>query len=244
MPQRRLTRFLLAVALTALSACAANQIDRSVANYDGVKDQVKPGDSKQQVLALLEPTQANLDARWKKVPDRYIDGNATVEVYYFRSSYQSEGLITDDQYTPYIFRDGILVGIGWAMLRGPMATAETESTPATGKLSFNPYTTSPAATDTGVGTAVDPQTFTLYGFHSVSCLSWTQARKDNSEDVFQYQAWVTGFISGAGWRNAAMEPTDYAAINFHLDDYCKRYPMNDLFMATRSLISKLKIRSR
>jgi hypothetical protein len=244
MPQRRLTRFFLAVALAALSACTTNEINRSVANYDEVKDQVKPGDSKQRVLALLEPTQANLDAQWKKVPDTYIDGDSTVEVYYFRSSYRSEGLVTDDQYTPYIFRDGILVGIGWAMLRGPMATAERDSAAATGKLMFNPYTTSQVTTETGLNTAADPQTFMLYGFHSVPCLSWTQARTDTSEDAFQYQAWATGFISGAGWRNAAIEQTDYAAINYYLDDYCKRYPTNDLFMATRALISRLKIRNR
>lgn len=243
MPQQKLTGFFLAVALIALSACTTNDIDRSVASYDEVKDQVRPGDSRQQVLALLEPTQADLDAQWKKTPDSYIDGNAAVEVNYFRSSYRSESPVTDDQYTPYIFRDGILVGIGWAMLRGPMATAGTESAPADGKLAFNPYTSSEATTGAEANPAAYPQTFTLYGFHSVSCLSWTQARTNNSGDVFRYQAWVTGFLSGAAWRNAAIEQTDYATINYYLDDYCKRYPMNDLFMATRALISKLKLRN-
>ena len=75
-------------------------------------------------------------------------------------------------------------------------------------------------------------------------LRWPMARTDTSEDAFQYQAWATGFISGAGWRNAAIEQTDYAAINYYLDDYCKRYPTNDLFMATKALISRLKIRNR
>lgn len=226
----------------ALSACAGSEIDRSAANYDEVKDQVSLGDSKQQVLALLEPGQANLDPRWQKVPDRYVDGNATVEVYYFRSSYQSDGLVTDDQYTPYIFRNGILVGIGWAMLRGPMAAQEATGTAT--KLNFNPYTTSQAATGAEVNSSVSPPTFMLYGFHSTSCLSWTQARTRNSDDAFQYEAWVTGFLSGAGWRNAAIEQTDYAAINYHLDDYCKRYPSNNLFMATRALVAKLKVRNR
>ncbi len=241
MPQQRLTGIFLALALATLPACTTNEIDRSVSDYDEVKEQVRLGDSRQQVLALLDPTQANLEAQWKKIPDRYVEGGATFEVYYFRSSYQSSGLLSDDQYTPYIFRDGILVGIGWAMLRGPMATGQAES--ASAKLAFNPYSSSQATTEDGVTAASNQQTFMLYGFHSVSCLSWTQARTSNSEDAFRYEAWVTGFISGAGWRNATIEHTDYAAINYYLDDYCKRYPMNDLFMATRAMISKLKLRN-
>ena len=131
------------------------------------------------------------------------------------------------------------------MLRGPIAEAETESTPAAGNLVFNPYTPSSRATATPDANAANyPRTFILYGFHSVSCLSWTQARANSSADAFTYEAWVTGFISGAGWKNAGIEQTDYAAINYYLDDYCKRRPMNDLFTATRALISKLKIRNR
>jgi hypothetical protein len=113
-----------------------------------------------------------------------------------------------------------------------------------GNLTFNPYSSSPPTTTPYSPSANYPETFILYGFHSVSCQSWTQARASNSDEVFQFQAWVTGFISGAGWKNAAIAQTDYAAINYYLDDYCKRQPMNDLFAATKALISKLKIRSR
>lgn len=241
----RLTVFFLVVAIAILPACTTGDVDRSVDGYDQLKGQVKLGDSRQQVLSLLEPAQADLDARWKKVPDQYFDGNSTVEVYYFRSSYQTDGLITDDQYTPYIFRDGILVGIGWAMLRGSMAEAEIESTTAAGNLVFNPYTTSGQATATPDANAANyPRNFILYGFHSVSCLSWAQARANNNADALTYQAWVTGFISGAGWKGAGIKQTDYAAINYYLDGYCKRRPMDDLFTATRALIAKLKIRNR
>lgn len=109
---------------------------------------------------------------------------------------------------------------------------------------FNPYTSNLDTNGAEATAAGDTQSFILYGFHSVPCQAWTQARTNNSEDASRYEAWVTGFISGAGWRNAALAQTDYAAINYYLDGYCKRYPMNDLFMATRAMISKLKIRSR
>lgn len=244
MQQPILMGFFLAVALAAMSACTTNDIGRSVASYDQVKGQVNLGDSRQQVLSLLEPTQAYLDAASRKVPDRYIDGNSTVEVYYYRSSYQADALITDDEFTPYIFRDGVLVGIGWAMLRAPLPAAETPSAAAAGKLNFNPYSNSPPDATPYSPSQSNPETFILYGYHSVSCQSWTQARAENSEQVGQLEAWVTGFLSGAGWRNAAMAQTDYAAIHYHLDDYCKRYPANDLFKATRALVSKLKTRNR
>ena len=242
MHQRILTGLLLAIAMTALSACTTNEVDRSVDNYDQVKGQVKLGDSKQRVLSLLEPTQADLDSSWKRSADSYYDGNSTIEVYYFRSSYNTDDLITSDQFTPYIFRDDTLVGIGWAMLQAP--TAHAESSSPTGNPVYNPGVNSPSVIAGYSATPAYEGTFILYGFHSVSCHSWTQARKTSNEEAYQYEAWVTGFLSGAGWKGAPIAQTDYAAINYYVDDYCRRQPMKDLFAATKALINKLKIRTR
>jgi len=42
-----------------------------------------------------------------------------IEIYYFRSGRQPDGLITDDEFTPYVFTDEVLTGIGWQVLGGP-----------------------------------------------------------------------------------------------------------------------------
>lgn len=106
--------FIVALAIIALGACSTvgGSIDKSIESYNQVKDQVHLGESKQKVLSLLEPIQPNVEGRWLKDPDRYVESGVTVEIYYFRSGRQADGLTTDDEFTPYIFHDGTLVGIG------------------------------------------------------------------------------------------------------------------------------------
>jgi len=52
-----------------------------------------------------------------------------VEILYFRSGWQSDGLTTDDEFTPYLFNDGKLVAVGWAVLGG--AKSHGQTTPQT-----------------------------------------------------------------------------------------------------------------
>jgi hypothetical protein len=124
--------YVLAVVLGAiiLSGCSpARYIQKSINEYDKVESRVSLGDSKEEVLVLLEPTQRYLkDKSWRKKPDRYTKEGVLVEVYYFRSGLQSDGLTTDDEFTPYIFNDGKLVGIGWAMIGGPKTQGQTTPT--------------------------------------------------------------------------------------------------------------------
>jgi len=110
----------LAFSLIAVGCgTVAYEVDRTIDQYEAVRGQIHLGDLKEPVLALLEPTQVNLKPKWKKSPDIYLEDSVTVEVYYFRSGRQPDGLVTDDEFTPYIFHDGVLVGIGWVMLGGP-----------------------------------------------------------------------------------------------------------------------------
>jgi hypothetical protein len=51
-----------------------------------------------------------------KQPDRYVKDGVNVEIIYFRSGWQSDGLTTDDEFTPYLFNDGKLVAISTATL--------------------------------------------------------------------------------------------------------------------------------
>ena len=91
-------------------------INRSV--YETAAKEVFMGHGKEEVLRILEPTQANVPAKKRKPPEKYIKDKILVEVYYFHKGRQPDGLSTDNEFTPYIFNDGILAGIGWTMLGG------------------------------------------------------------------------------------------------------------------------------
>src|SRR3990172_12757044 len=101
-----------------LSGCVTMQIDSAISKYDAVAGQVELGDSKDKVLTILEPSQAGLPKSARKSPEKYIKEGVKVEIYYMRSVRQADGLTTDDEFVPYLFNDGKLVGIGWAALGG------------------------------------------------------------------------------------------------------------------------------
>lgn len=106
-----------------LPGCAGIQISSAISAYQDVADQVKLGDSKEKVLAILLPTQTNLPMMHSKNPDKYIKDGVEVEIYYMRSGHQGDGFTTDDEFVPYLFHDGKLVGIGWEVLGGPKTWA-------------------------------------------------------------------------------------------------------------------------
>jgi len=125
---------ILAGIIFGLTGCTAMQeqlgfdpvsanIDGAVAKYAEAAGRVRLGDSRSDVLALLEPTQKGVPAVHRKSPDKYFEGNSSVEIFYFRSGRSADGLTTDDEFTPYQFRDGKLVSIGWAALGGPKTVA-------------------------------------------------------------------------------------------------------------------------
>jgi len=114
-----------AALIAALAGCAGSgSINRAINNYLAVAEQVELGQSKKEVLALLLPGQESLSARQAKAPERYIDGGKLKEIYFMRSRSFSDGLVTDDEFTPYVFEDGKLVAIGWTAIGGPKTQAQ------------------------------------------------------------------------------------------------------------------------
>ena len=45
-----------------------------------------------------------------------------------RTGRQPDGLTTDDEFTPYIFNNGKLVGIGWHLIGGPKTQGQAADT--------------------------------------------------------------------------------------------------------------------
>lgn len=116
----------LVLALTlVLVACANNNIRSAIGSYEQVRDQIQLGQSKEQVLALLKPTQQGIDSRYLKAPEQYREDETHVEVYFFRSQSFNDGIVTDDEFTPYVFEDGVLTAIGWTAIGGPKTQAQT-----------------------------------------------------------------------------------------------------------------------
>lgn len=107
-----------------LSGCSSLQIDSAISQYRTVAPKVKLGDKKENVLAVLLPTQEKLSGKATKSPESYMKDDHTVEIYYFRSGRQPDNLTTDDEFTPYIFTDGKLTGIGWTVLGGPKSQGQ------------------------------------------------------------------------------------------------------------------------
>lgn len=109
---------LLAISLTGCGGSIGVTIDRAVKQHAIASKSINLGDTKESVLSILEPTQASISPSNLKPPGKYIKDGVLVEIYYMRTGRQPDGLTTDDEFTPYIFHDGKLVGIGWEMLGG------------------------------------------------------------------------------------------------------------------------------
>lgn len=85
------------------NGCALMNVDRSISAYDEVASQIQLGDTKENALSVLLPTQKDLPKRASKRPDQYVKDGVKVEIYYMRTARQPDGLTTDDEFTPYIF---------------------------------------------------------------------------------------------------------------------------------------------
>ena len=126
MNNRLLTSMVSSLLLLGASACTqgieylSGYFDNSIAETN-----IELGDNKYKVLKILgPPTQKGLPQGAKKNPDKYMRGNDLIEIYYLRTGRQSDNLTTDDEFTPYLFKNGNLVSIGWQALGGPKTVGE------------------------------------------------------------------------------------------------------------------------
>jgi hypothetical protein len=122
---------LLAWLMIAISGCAALQeqiveaeIEDAIRNYNARASEVSLGDHKEKVLSILGPSQEHLRGELRRPPEAFTTDHETVEIYYFRSSWTRDGKSTDDEFTPFVFRNGRLTSIGWQALGGPKSVGE------------------------------------------------------------------------------------------------------------------------
>jgi hypothetical protein len=127
-----LIRLMAILSVTVLAACASNQsITAAISAYQQQAEKVSLGQSKEEVLALLQPTQMHLRSQSMKAAETYIDNDRLKEIVFFRSRTFADGIVTDDEFTPYVFEDGVLVAIGWTAIGGPKTQAQSRNNDST-----------------------------------------------------------------------------------------------------------------
>jgi len=112
-------RAVLLFTILLLSMAGCDTVASSIRQYHQTAGQIKLGDSKDKVLRILMPTQEELPYDEMKFSDTYMKDGDLMEIHYFRSGNQPDNLTTDDEFTPYIFKNGKLIAIGWKTLGGP-----------------------------------------------------------------------------------------------------------------------------
>lgn len=147
--------------IVVLSGCAL-QLAKSAMDHETVRNQVQLGDSQERVLALLEPIERDIPPMYKRAPDEFLIGKDRVLVYYARSALHQDGLVTDDEFTPYVFRNGVLVAKGWAALGGPRSHA-APMPPVLGLLSRGRTSRSSGTGAAGALSPLGPVTLNAYG---------------------------------------------------------------------------------
>lgn len=112
------------------------EITYTLGDYKINAPKIRIGDSQDAVLLLLPRQRKYGERPWifssasdywawhvhrilAKPPRFYFDNGSLVQIYYVRSSWIRDSRVTDDEFTPYIFRDGVLTSIGWRVLGGP-----------------------------------------------------------------------------------------------------------------------------
>jgi len=122
-----------------LLGCANREIDIAIARHEAIASSINLGDKIENVLPKLNNAMTGLRAGAKKPPEKYIKKGVRVEIYYARSLRQPDGLTTDDEFTPYVFNDGVLAAIGWQSIGGPKTTGQViQPAPKTTTIINNP----------------------------------------------------------------------------------------------------------
>lgn len=115
----------IAMVVELVAGGCVSPVDVAVRDYLAVAETIQLGQSVDEVLQILEPTQSALSAAKRKQSDRHIRDGEEVFIYYARSRRQVDGLTTDDEFMPYVFVNGMLKAIGWITLGGPKPQGQT-----------------------------------------------------------------------------------------------------------------------
>lgn len=119
-------KYVMVLGILSLIIGCSGGMDRSKAfstsmkKYNAVRSGIKIGDAQDITIASLENVQKEI-ARFpemKRDMESYNHDGKKIDIYYVRTNHYPDGLMTDDEFTPYVFVDSILTAIGWKDLGG------------------------------------------------------------------------------------------------------------------------------
>ncbi len=120
--------YLIGVLLLAGCAGLVSPYQQTVDDYMAAYPQVELGMNKVQIAEILTASQSRLSSSEIKQPDRYMKDGVAIDIIYYRSGWQSDGITTDDEFTPYLFNDNKLVAIGWHAIGGAKSQGQATDT--------------------------------------------------------------------------------------------------------------------
>jgi hypothetical protein len=90
--------------------------------------------------------------------------------------------------------------------------------------------------------------YTVYGHGTQSCGAWSAAGtavRDRdplgASKRYEQEAWILGFISGAGYANASvLRKTDSSGTVAWMDTYCAAHPLDSIGTAAEKLFNELR----
>jgi len=114
----------IVLVLPGIICGCSNAVGKAISKYHAEAPKIQLGMPKNEVLRILEPSQQNLSLRQTRGPEQYNRDGVHVEIHFFRSHANYDKILTDDEFTPYIFEDGKLTAIGWTAIGGPKTQAK------------------------------------------------------------------------------------------------------------------------
>ena len=74
----------IAVVFFVAGCASSGQISGAIAAYQAQAPRIELGQSMEQVLDILLPTQSSVAMQFSKAPEEYIDNGKTKKIYFFR----------------------------------------------------------------------------------------------------------------------------------------------------------------
>ena len=99
-----------------LTSCVSNS--SAPRAFEDAVTNVYIGMSKTEFESVMREVNEKTKRRLKRRSEAYKRNGSLYEISYIRSGWVSDGASTDDEYTPYLFQDGTLIGYGWTAVGG------------------------------------------------------------------------------------------------------------------------------
>ena len=110
----RLNLFVVIVITFIFNGCVPiSSMHSAVLEYKIIAPKISIGDDKEYVLSMLIPSQASIPRQMQRKPEKFMNYGEAVDIYFLRTEINSGDLNSDDDFTPYVFKKGILSFVGW-----------------------------------------------------------------------------------------------------------------------------------